>query len=83
MGTIGDCFDNAPMETFWGSMLIELLNRQKWMTYVELATAMADYIVNFHNPLRRHSSLDGLTPDELEARPSDRAKAEILKTVGQ
>ncbi|HUC36359.1 MAG TPA: IS3 family transposase, partial [Acidimicrobiales bacterium] len=54
MGTIGDCFDNAPMESFWGTMQIELLNRKKtWMTYVELATAMADYIVNFYNPLRR------------------------------
>jgi putative transposase len=83
MGTIGDCFDNAPMESFWGSMQIELLNRQKWMTCVELATAMADYIVNFYNPLRRHSSLDGLTPDEFEALPSDRTKAGILTTVGQ
>ena len=26
MGTIGDCYDNAPMESFWGSMQIELLN---------------------------------------------------------
>ena len=29
MGTVGDCFDNAPMESFWGSMQIELLNRQR------------------------------------------------------
>jgi putative transposase len=29
MGTVGDCYDNAPMESFWGSMHIELLNRQK------------------------------------------------------
>jgi hypothetical protein len=35
------------MESFWGSMQIELLNRKKWMTYVELATAMADYIVTW------------------------------------
>jgi putative transposase len=41
MGTVGDCYDNSPMESFWGSMQIELLNRHKWMTYVELATAMA------------------------------------------
>lgn len=54
MGTVGDCYDNAPMESFWGSMQVELLNRKKWLTYVELATAMADYIENFYNPLRRH-----------------------------
>jgi putative transposase len=29
MGTVGDCYDNAPMESFWGSMQIELLNRQR------------------------------------------------------
>ena len=59
------------MESFWGSMQIELLNRKKWMTYVELATAMADYIVNFYNQARRHSSLEGLTPDEFEALSSE------------
>ena len=37
MGTVGDCYDNAPMESFWGSMQIELLNRQKWRTKIELA----------------------------------------------
>ena len=44
MGTVGDCYDNAPMESFWGSMQIELLNRQSWRTKMELALAMADYI---------------------------------------
>jgi putative transposase len=67
MGTVGDCYDNAPMESFWGSMQIELLNRQRWMTIVELTSAMADYIENFYNPQRRHSSLNYLTPDEFEA----------------
>ena len=66
MGTVGDCYDNAPMESFWGSMQIELLNRQRWMTIVELSSAMADYIENFYNPQRRHSSLNYLTPNEFE-----------------
>jgi putative transposase len=83
MGTVGDCYDNAPMESFWGTMQIELLNRQRWMTYVELATAMADYIVNFYNPLRRHSSLGYLTPDEFEAVSSTDNQARTLIAVGQ
>jgi putative transposase len=66
MGTIGDCYDNAPMESLWGSMQIELFNRQKWSTVVELAEAIADYIENFYNPTRRHSSLEYLTPNEFE-----------------
>jgi hypothetical protein len=66
MGTVGDCYDNAPMESFWGSMQIELLNRQKWRTKMELGLAMAEYIEDFYNPIRRHSSLGYLTPNEFE-----------------
>jgi len=66
MGTVVDCYDNSPMESFWGSMQIELLNRQRWTTVVELSVAMADYIENFYNLSRRHSSLDYFTPDEFE-----------------
>ncbi len=66
MGTIGDCFDNAPMESFWGSMQIELLDRQRWRTILELAIAIADYIEHFYNPARRHSALGYLTPNEFE-----------------
>ena len=47
-------------------MQIELLNRQKWRTNLELAIAMADYIERFHNPARRHSWLDYLTPNEFD-----------------
>lgn len=68
MGTPGDCYDNAPMESFWGTMQVELLNRKKtWTTTLELTEAIADYIENFYNPSRRHSSLDYLTPNEFEA----------------
>jgi transposase InsO family protein len=66
MGTVGDCFDNAPMESFWGSMQVELLNRHPWRTNLELAIAIADYIEHFYNSSRRHSSLGYLTPNEFE-----------------
>ena len=48
-------------------MQVELLNRKKWTTVVELSIAMADYIVNFYNVERRHSALGYLTPVEFEA----------------
>lgn len=66
MGTVGDCYDNSPMESFWGTMQIELLNRKSWTTKIELSLAMADFIVNFYNQERRHSSLEYLTPNEFE-----------------
>ena len=43
MGTAGDCFD-TPMESFWGSTQIELLNRRKWRTKIELSIAIAEWI---------------------------------------
>ena len=69
------------MERFWVSMQIELPIRQKWTTYVELATAMADDIVNFYNPARRHSSLDYLTPDEFDLLTSKHNPARTLIDV--
>jgi transposase InsO family protein len=66
MGTVGDCYDNAPMESFWGSMQIELFNRQHWRTNLQLSTGIADYIENFYNLARRHSTLNYLTPIEFE-----------------
>lgn len=65
-GTVGDGLDNAMMESFWSSMQIELLNRQRWKTRVELANAIFDYIEIFHNRQRRHSALGYRTPIEYE-----------------
>ena len=53
------------------------------MTYVELASAIADYIENFYNPMRRHSSLGYLTPDEFEELPLSVHSAKTLISVGQ
>ncbi len=66
MGSIGDCFDNAVIESFWGRMQTELLNRRRWRTRVELANAMFEYLEIFHNRQRRHSSIGMLTPIEYE-----------------
>jgi transposase InsO family protein len=77
MGTVGDCYDNAPMESFWGSLQVELLNRRRWRTIVELAVAIADYIEHFYNPARRHSSLGYLTPNEFEHQHSTHIQAAL------
>ena len=65
-GTVGDCFDNAAMESFWARLQVELLNTRKWPTTFELAGAMADYIDNFYNVERRHSYLGNISPTEFE-----------------
>ncbi|WP_031470472.1 IS3 family transposase [Sciscionella sediminilitoris] len=66
MGSIGDCYDNAMIESFWSRMQVELLDRQRWHTRIELANAIFDYLEIWHNRQRRHSSIDMLTPIEYE-----------------
>jgi len=66
MGSIGDCFDNAVVESFWARMQVELLNRQRWHTRIELANAIFEYLEIFHNRQRRHSSLGMRIPIEYE-----------------
>ena len=66
MGSVGDAFDNAVIESFWGRMQTELLNRRRWRTRVELANAIFEYLEVFHNRRRRHSSLGMLTPTNYE-----------------
>ena len=70
MGSIGDCFDNAVIESFWARMQLELLNRRRWRTRLELSNAIFDYLEIFHNRQRRHSSLGMLSPVEYEIRHS-------------
>jgi len=66
MGAVGSAFDNAMMESFWGRMQVELFNRRKWKTRIELASAIHDYIELWHNTRRRHSALQMRTPREVE-----------------
>jgi putative transposase len=66
MGSVGDCFDNAVVESFWARMQVELLNRQRWRTRLELANAIFEYLEIFHNRQRRHSALGMRTPIEYE-----------------
>ncbi|HEY7829793.1 MAG TPA: integrase core domain-containing protein [Solirubrobacteraceae bacterium] len=68
MGAVGTPHDNAMVQSFWGRMQVELLNRKSWQTRVELAAAIQHYVDNFHNHRRRHSALDMLTPIEYENR---------------
>ena len=85
MGAVGSAYDNALMESFWGRMQVELLDRRRWKTRIELATAIHDYIEFWHNTRRRHSSLAMRTPAEVEhawaANNHARAEAAGAKTA--
>ena len=67
MGTIGDGYDNAMIESFSGTMQVELLNRKKWRTLLELANAVFVYIEGYYNRTRRHSAIKWDSPSSFEA----------------
>jgi putative transposase len=66
MGTVGDCYDNAMMESFWGTMQLELLDSRIWQTREELANAIFEWIECWYNPNRRHSSIGMHSPITFE-----------------
>ena len=66
MGTVGDCYDNAMMESFWGTMQLELLDSKPWQTRDELANAVFEWIECWYNPNRRHSSIGMHSPVTFE-----------------
>jgi putative transposase len=66
MGSVGDCYDNAMMESFWGTMQLELLDTKEWQTRDELATAIFEWIECWYNPKRRHSSIRMHSPAAFE-----------------
>jgi transposase InsO family protein len=51
-------------------MQVELLDRRRWKTRVELANAIFEYLEIFHNRQRRHSRLGMLTPIQFENAPT-------------
>lgn len=65
-GRLAPATTNSMIESFWSRMQVELVDRQRWTTRIELANAMFDYIDIWHNRQRRHSSLGMLTPIQFE-----------------
>lgn len=66
MGSIGDCYDNCLVESFFGTLQRELLDEAHWTTRDQLATAIFEWIEAWYNPTRRHSSINMLSPIDYE-----------------
>jgi hypothetical protein len=75
IAAVGDALDNAMAESFFGTLQLELLDRQRSQTRAELASAIFEYIEAFYNPRRRHPSIGGLSPVEFETRHTNAALA--------
>jgi len=66
MSSKGNCFDNAPTESFFATLKKELIYRGSFNTREEAKQAIFEYIEIFYNRYRRHSTLNYLSPVQFE-----------------
>ena len=66
MSRSGDCYDNAMVESFFACLKRELPAGWQKRSRQQVGQLVEDYIVNFYNPVRLHSSLSYLSPAEFE-----------------
>jgi putative transposase len=66
MSRVAQCWDNAPMESFFASLKKELVHDEDYQTRAEARTSIVEYIEVFYNVKRRHSSLGYVSPTEFE-----------------
>lgn len=67
MSRRGNCYDNAVMERFWATLKGECTSRYVFQTHDQARSVIFDYIQCFYNPIRRHSSLEYLSPFQYES----------------
>jgi transposase InsO family protein len=66
MNGVGSWYDNAPMESFFGTLKSELVHHRLYRTRREARPDLFFYIEAFYNRRRRHSSLNYLSPEAHE-----------------
>ena len=62
MSRKGNCYDNAPMESFWGTLKQELVHHRRYSTRQEAIREITEYIEVFYNRQRRQARLGYLSP---------------------
>ena len=62
MSRKGNCYDNAPMESFWGTLKNELVYHQRYTTRDKAVREITEYIEIFYNSQRRQARLGYLSP---------------------
>jgi putative transposase len=66
MSRRGNCWDNAVVESFFGTLKTELIYRRPWPTRKTVRDAIGEYIEIFYNRIRRHSTIGGMSPAMFE-----------------
>jgi transposase InsO family protein len=66
MSRRADCWDNAPVESFFASLKRELVHDERYTTRERAKASIFEYVEAFYNRVRLHSSLGFLSPEEFE-----------------
>jgi putative transposase len=75
MSRRGDCWDNAVAESFFATIKGELIDHEFYSSHSVAVASIGDYIDNFYNVTRIHSSIDYVSPIEFELRLRPEKKA--------
>ena len=75
MSRKGNCYDNAPMESFWGTLKSELVHHSRYRTRQEAIQEITEYIEIFYNRQRRQAKLGFLSPTVYERKFYERQLA--------
>jgi transposase InsO family protein len=68
MSRTGNCLDNAPMESFFHTLKVELVHQRRWATRDEARRELFAYMEGYYNRQRIHSALGYVTPEQAERR---------------
>jgi putative transposase len=66
MSRVAQCWDNAPVESFFASLKRELVHDERYTTREQARASIFEYVEAFYNRVRRHSSLGYVSPAEYE-----------------
>lgn len=64
MSRKGNCWDNAPAESFFKTLKTELVNKHDYKNLEEAKNSIFDYIEKWYNPHRKHSTLAYMSPKQ-------------------
>jgi len=67
MSGVGQCWDNAAMESFWATLKTELVHHERYATRDQARASIFEYMEVFYNRKRLHSSLGYVSPEQFEA----------------
>ena len=77
MSRKGNCWDNAPMESWFASLKKEQVHHQRYASRAAARIAIFEYIEVFYNKIRRHSKINNLSPADFERQWREKQKKKV------